>query len=288
MRFAERPLLAIALGGHALSDPEDVSLPGERSRIRTLSETFHELIRRGFRLLIVHGNGPQVGRLLSKASDLGDLDVHVAQTQGELGYLLAQVIEEQAVALVTTVEIACGQPSPRKPIGPVLEKRPVQGTSLRHGKGWRLTVPSPVPISVREVEAISGLSERYHVIAGGGGGVPVTREGEAVSAVVDKDYTAALLATHLNAHALLFATNVDYVYADFPSQSAQPQPSLTTVQARRLLAEQDWPEGTMVPKLTSAIRFVEDRARPAYICEWTHIVEALDRQTGTIVTAGRY
>ncbi len=287
MRFAERPLLAIALGGHALSDPEDVSVAGERSRIRKLSQTFCQLTRRGYRLLIVHGNGPQIGRLMSEESGLDDLDVHVAHTQGELGYLLTQVIEEQAVALVTSVEVDGGGPSPRKPVGPVLKKRPSQGTSVRHGKGWRLTVPSPVPIRVREADPISLVSERCHVIAGGGGGVPVTSEGEPVSAVVDKDYTAALLAEHLNAHALLFATNVDFVYSDFLRRSARPQPSLTTVQANALLAEQDWPEATMVPKLSSAISFVEKRARPAYICSWTRIIEALDRQTGTIVTKAK-
>lgn len=283
MRFAERPLLTIALGGHALCDPNNPSVTDERVRIQKLTETFRELTKSGFRLLIVHGNGPQVGRLMVDDLDLDDLDVRVAQTQGELGYLLADAIGEQAVALVTSVEVSSEPASSFKPIGPVLDTPPHEGRCVRHAKGWRRSVPSPIPIRVREAEPIRVMSEMCHVIAGGGGGVPVLASGEPVRAVIDKDYTATLLAIGLNAQALLFATNVDFVYTDFADRPSLPNPSLTTAQAAALLDSQDWPEGTMEPKLRAAINFVETLARPAHICDWTSIVPALQGQAGTIL-----
>lgn len=283
MCFADRPLIAIALGGHALCDPSDLSLASERQRTARLSETFDELIRRGYRLLLVHGNGPQVGRLLSNNAAIDDLDIHVAQTQGELGYLLCESISEPAVALVTTVEVSMDADAPSKPIGPYMASAPDSGAWVRSAGGWRRTVGSPVPEQVKEADTIESVSKICHVVAGGGGGVPITSIGEPVAGVVDKDYTAALLAIQLQAHALVFATNVDFIYEDFGEGANEPLEVVTTQQSHNLLREQDWPEGTMVPKLSSAVRFAEAANKRAHVCSWERIVAALDGNSGTTV-----
>src|SRR5690606_9768549 len=156
---ARRPLLVVAIGGHALSSPAaDATLAGERDAALRTGAELAGLAARGYRLLVVHGNGPQVGRLLRDADGLAELDIRVAQTQGELGYLLAAAVEarsgEACLAVVTRVRVDPEDPrgkDPEKPIGPVLDSRPQQAAvALPGGRGWRRTVPSPWPVEVLE------------------------------------------------------------------------------------------------------------------------------------------
>ena len=205
-RFSERPLLVLALGGNALSPPSKAGddYPIEREIVNRTAWLLDQLTAAGYRLLIVHGTGPQVGRLLRQDPAHGNLDIHIAQTQGELGYLLAAAMRELAVCVLTRVVVGASPGKPVKPIGPILEVEPQNQPAIRVGDGWRLIVPSPRPVEVVEQAAIRALLEQQHVIAGGGGGVPLTASGKVVSGVVDKDWVAALLAIRLDAAPLVF------------------------------------------------------------------------------------
>lgn len=276
MTHAPRPLLVVAVGGNALSAPQRADDPGLAAERRAAARTGAELAALaalGYRLLVVHGNGPQVGRLLRADPDLGLLDVHVAQTQGELGYLLAAAFEqashEPMAALVTRVEVDPSDPrgrDPEKPVGPVLGQDP--GGAARRtpdGAGWRRVVPSPWPCAVRELPVIAGVLEHSHVIAGGGGGVPVTATGQPVAGVVDKDRVAALLAIRLDAAGLLIGTDVAGVYRDFGSATPTLLGTLDVDAGRALLASGALPAGSMGPKVAATLDFARATGRPAAI-----------------------
>ena len=180
-------LLVIGLGGNAISPPRGaLTFADERVVIASAASELSVLAREGARLLVVHGNGPQVGRLLlaSAFGDPGSLDVHVAQTQGELGYLLTEALEARlgipCAALVTRVVVAeddSAFATPTKPIGGVFSAAPADVTSVRtpDGSGFRRVVASPRPVSVLEEAAIAELLTHHHVVAGGGGGIPLAR-----------------------------------------------------------------------------------------------------------------
>jgi carbamate kinase len=283
--FDARPLLVLALGGNALSPPvrsvEDYTV--EREIVARTGALLNRLTGRGYRLLIVHGNGPQVGRLLRQDPAHGNLDIHIAQTQGELGYLLAEEIDEPAVCLLTRVVVAEDPGPPVKPVGPVLDERPAQGAVTRAGSGWRLTVPSPRPIEVVELPAIQDLTAKQHVIAGGGGGVPRSTSGSPVMGVVDKDWVAALLAVALEADRLVFATDVAGVYDNPDQETAEPIARLTPDDARALIISGAATPGSMAPKLESAVDFAERAGRSALICSLEDIETALAGTAGTTV-----
>ncbi len=256
------PLLVLAIGGHGLSQGSDLSFSGERRRIARLQPMFTALAAQ-YRLLVVHGNGPQVGRLLVDDADVEDLDIHTAQSQGELGYLLNEAMPQPNAALVTRVRVADEAGPPVKPIGPD-----------------RRLVASPQPLEVIELEAIKALLATHHLVAGGGGGVPLTAAGAPSNVVVDKDWVALMLASELNAAHLLFATDIDAVYAHFDSDQAQSLSELTLDEARELLAR-GLDAGSMAPKVSSAAAFVERSGQEATICAVDDILAALDGDAGT-------
>jgi carbamate kinase len=290
-------LLVVGLGGHALSSPgapADRALAGERTAAAAAAVELAALAAAGFRLLIVHGNGPQVGRLLQDQQGLDTLDIHVAQTQGELGYLLVAALEragaERAVALVTRVEVdpaAPGGGDPEKPIGPILATAP-EGPAVRlpQGRGWRRIVPSPWPRAVVEAPLIESLLEQAHVIAAGGGGVPVAADGGPISGVIDKDRVAAWFAIHLDAAGLLIGTDVDGVYADFDSAAPRLLAELPLAECRRLLEEGALPAGSMGPKVASAAAYVAATGRPAVIARLGALEAALAGRAGTRISEG--
>ena len=283
--FAKRPLLVLALGGNALSPPAAAGddYPVERGIISRTGKLVDQLTQTGHRLLVVHGNGPQVGRLLREDPAHGNLDIHIAQTQGELGYLLAAAMHDPAVGILTRVVVGANPGPPVKPIGPVLQTRPHDEPAVRAGDGWRMIVPSPRPLEVMEKAAIQRLLEEQHVIAGGGGGIPHNDAGEVVHGVVDKDWVAALLAIRLNAAHLVFATDVAGVLADPRAPSAAPLPSLDQTSARTLIERGVAAPGSMAPKLESAIDFAEATGRSARICALEQIAAALAGSAGTRV-----
>ncbi|HUI24933.1 MAG TPA: carbamate kinase [Candidatus Kryptonia bacterium] len=293
------PLIVVALGGNAISPPRgDLSLAVEQLAIANAVAEISALARAGARLLLVHGNGPQVGRLLA-APGLGDvarLDVHVAQTQGEIGYLLATALDAQlgdhaSVALVTRVVVDAADPAfaaPTKPVGAVLAHKPdgLAAVLAPDGSGWRRVVASPRPLAVLEQAAIATLLVAHHVIAGGGGGVALAHSGNAYipqPAVVDKDYVAALLAVALDAAQLLFVTDVAHAFDRFGDRTQQPIDRMSIAQARVRLAGGAFAPGSMAPKIESAVQFVSATRRPALITTLGAVAAACRGQSGTII-----
>lgn len=294
------PLTVVALGGNAISPPRGcMTVAAEREAAFAATAELAALARQGARLLIVHGNGPQVGRLLAAPGlgDAGSLDVHVAQTQGELGYLVANGLDNHlgghhCAALVTRVVVSESDPAfrcPSKPVGPTLAAPPAGLPAAPvPGGGWRRVVASPRPREVVECEAIAMLLERYHVVAGGGGGIPLVGPPGArrpVPAVVDKDWIASLLAIALRAERLIFVTDVDAAYEQFDSRTPRRIDLLSPTAARTRLATGVFGSGSMAPKIESAVDFVEATGRRAVITGPGTIDAALRGVVGTTVAA---
>jgi carbamate kinase len=291
--------VVVALGGNALSPAAGpASFAAEQRGAARAAAELAPLARAGARLLVVHGNGPQVGRLL-RAPGVGEpehLDVHVAQTQGELGYLLAEAFDAElgprpSVALVTRVLVDPGDPAfqrPTKPVGPILAAPPADGPCARtpDGRGWRRVVASPRPLAVVEEPALRALLGSHHVVAGGGGGVPLAAadpggERAPCAAVVDKDYVASLLARRLGAERLLLVTDVTHVYDGFGGAAARPLAQLSVAEARARLERGELAEGSMAPKVESALRFVDATGRAAIVAGLGHVEAALAGRSGT-------
>jgi carbamate kinase len=290
--------VVVALGGNAISPRAgDASFAGERRVLAATAAELDALAGHGTRLLVVHGNGPQVGRLLSAEGGVeSDLDIVVAQTQGELGYLLCEALDGAAhgtpsVAVLTRVLVDRDDPAfltPTKPIGPVLSVPPTAGHAAPtpDGRGWRRVVASPRPRAVLELEAIRTLLATRHVVAGGGGGIALTgEEGPRAPcpAVIDKDWVAARLAIALEARTLVFVTDVPHVFADFTGGAPRRLPSLTVAAARGELARGVFPPGSMGPKIESAVEFVAATGRTAVIATPGAIAAACGGLAGTAI-----
>jgi len=295
------PLVVIALGGNAISPPRgDLGIGPEKAVIQSAMAELAAIARDGTRLLIVHGNGPQVGRLLA-APGVGDpdnLDVHVAQTQGELGYLLGEALDAQlgrdsCAAIVTRVIVDPRDPAfarPTKPVGTVLPAPPVGVPALRtpDGSGWRRVVASPRPVTVVEAPAIRALLPTHHVIAGGGGGIalaPAAPARQPLPAVIDKDWVAALLAVAFDAAQLLFVTDVPHAFDRFGAADQHAITAMTLAEARQRLAAGVFAPGSMAPKVESAADFVAATGRPAVIATIGAIAAALRGAAGTRIVA---
>lgn len=267
-----------ALGGNALLKPDEPpTLDAQWRNARAAARALARLAR-GRRIVVTHGNGPQVGLAIERAESMDaedlTLDAAVAQTEGELGYVLQQALQNamraQAVTLLTQVVVSARDPAfrnPTKPIGAVVKGREV--SRLRRGGhdvtrvdgGWRRVVASPAPKRIVERDAIRHLvDDGFLVIAAGGGGIPVVerKSGLAgVEAVVDKDLASACLARDVGAVELFLLTDVDGVYTGFGTKRARKLRRLDAVEARRLGDEGEFPEGSMGPKVQAAVEFVE-------------------------------
>ena len=313
-----RPLTLLAFGGNALLQPQDVGTVAEqRGRAEAAAGWLAELVRRDHDLMIVHGNGPQVGQVLIQMEEgatkvpPGTLDVAVGETEGSIGYLLELALRNRLAAERIDREVATvlslvvvdredgGFTNPTKPIGPFFSRwraetlQREQGWRMVEdaGRGWRKVVASPEPLEILGVPALRALVDRgCVVIAGGGGGIPVVREPDGrlvgVEAVIDKDRTSALLARELGADLLVILTGVSQVWKHFGRKDATPLARLTLKEARRLLAAGQFPPGSMGPKIEAAVDFVAACGRRAVITDIEHLAAAIEGEAGTaIVTA---
>jgi carbamate kinase len=302
-----------AIGGNAFVAPgAALTVEGEFRFAREALVCLEPFFTRGVELLITHGNGPQVGHQLGRAERSREtdyalpLDVCVAQTQGELGYVLALTlreilarpdIERPVAALVTQVEIDEGDEAfqrPSKPVGPFLDAKGAEALLLRGltiqedaGRGYRRVVPSPEPRRVTEADAIQLLlAAGVTVVACGGGGVPVVpadRGHRGVEAVVDKDLTSALLADVIGAELLVLLTDVPYAYTGFRTPQQAPVRRITAARARALLSEGHFAPGSMAPKIEACARFASLGGRRAIVCDPPGLPAALRGEGGTMV-----
>ena len=307
-------VVVMAVGGNALA-PSGLGAIGEQmERAREVAGHALSLLDGGRRLVIVHGNGPQVGALAlaqeAVAREVPPQPLHVlgAMTQGQLGWLLSDAIgdalersgrERTVAAIVTQVVVDADDPgfsNPTKPIGPFFSagkaKRlgEARGWDVAEdsGRGWRRVVASPLPIEVVEWPQVKALlRDKQIVIACGGGGIPVARSGgslQGVEAVIDKDLAAALVGGLVKAKTLLLLTGVERVAIDFGTKQARWLDTMTIAEARAYMADGQFPAGSMGPKVDAAIRFVEGGGREAIITSLDKTAEALAGTTGTRVT----
>ncbi len=302
----------LALGGNALiREDQRGTLDEQYTNALAMAHSVRSLIRKGWNVVIVHGNGPQIGNLAIQHEGSSDLVPALplftlsAMTQGQLGSLICLALNEVckreiqgAVSVVTHVEIDAADPAllhPTKPIGPFFSRS--EAADLEAGKGWimaedsgrgyRRVVPSPRPMAPIEAAAISALVDLgYIVVAGGGGGIPVARSPDGayrgVDAVIDKDYVAERIADSVDAEALVMVTGVNSVRLDFGTPRARPVSEMTASQARRHLADGQFPPGSMGPKVEAAIEFVESTGRISAITTPELVYATLDEPGGVI------
>ncbi len=283
----------VALGGNAITaDGEAGTYEEQRANADAMVRSICELLDDGWRVVVVHGNGPQVGNLAIQ-QDRGRDAVPVmplfalgAMTQGQLGSLIAMALHQasggrhRVVGILSHVIVDLEDPAferPTKPIGPFFSQR--EATQLAETRGWdivedsgrgyRRVVPSPRPCGFVEIQALQCLLDAGHVVvAEGGGGIPVARRGdvwEGVDAVIDKDYAAAELANQVDADALVLVTGVDSVMLDFGTDSQRRLDRIDVTEAERHLAAGQFPEGSMAPKVRAATRFLQRGGRLAVI-----------------------
>jgi carbamate kinase len=295
--------IVIALGGNALlARGEALSAENQYRNIAQIADVVASLSQE-YQVVIVHGNGPQVGLLALQNQAYSDspawpLDVLVAETQGMLGYMIAQVLGSRAgippvVTLLTRVEVDAADPAFRQPgkyIGPVWA--PEEQSALEARYGWQMkkdgdyvrrVVPSPRPQRILERQAISQLlADGNVVICAGGGGTPVVEKNgsyQGMEAVVDKDLAASVLAQSLQAEALLILTEADAVYLDWGTPKARALRTTTADDIRPLAV----PDGAMGPKAEAAIQFVEMTGHPAYIGALRDAPAILRGEKGTLI-----
>lgn len=301
------------LGGNAFVSPgERLTMAGQFRYAAVALRALEPLLAAKTPLVVSHGNGPQVGHMLVRVEQaLGEayalpLEVCVAESEGELGYVLQQTlynllhelgVSRPVVSLLTQVEVAADDEAfdhPDKPIGPAYDSERADelrraGFAVREdpGRGHRRVVASPKPVAVVELDVIEKLlGLGVLVIAAGGGGVPVVRKGRRLSgvdAVIDKDRTAALIADAIDADRLIILSGVPCAYASFASAEQRPIGSVTRAELARLADEGHFPAGTMGPKVEAALSFTAAPGRTAIICDPPSLGGALTGQAGTIV-----
>lgn len=308
--------MLIAVGGNSLIRAgEKGSVREQMANARRTAAAIIGLIQRGYRLVVTHGNGPQVGAALLRSERASDqvpghpLDVCGAATQGEIGYLLAQALDDElaaagmkvpVVTVVTQTVVSEADPAmqhPSKPIGPFYSRAEAEERCRTLGwqivedaaRGYRRVVPSPEPIEIVELEVIRDLvNDGVLVIAAGGGGIPVVRANgvlKGVEAVIDKDRASALLATQLHADVFAISTDTDYVYLDYKRATQRPLKRVTSSELKEHFRAGHFPPGNMGPKIESVIRFVESGGKEAVITSYEHLCEAVDGTAGTRVFA---
>lgn len=315
-----KPLAVVAVGGNALIlDDRRNSIPDQYAAVMESVKHIVDMVESGWNLVLTHGNGPQVGFILRR-SELASaevspvpLDYAVGDTQGAIGYMFQKALHNElacrgihkpVVTIVTQTRVSRDDDAfanPSKPIGAFLDEATAQarqqqlGWTLMEdaGRGWRRTVPSPVPLEIIEHDTIAHLVRQgYIVIACGGGGIPVVRDGEqltGVEAVVDKDLASALLASQLNADLLVIPTGVEKVAIHFGTPQQQWLDAISVAEARTFMQAGHFGVGSMQPKVEAILDFVtasQQQGKQAHglITRPQSIKAALEHQSGTWIT----
>ena len=299
--------IVIALGGNSLlSAKEKFSIHQEIEHIEAACKVIAKIIKSGYRVVLTHGNGPQVGDLLiqqeaakGKAPPM-PLDVLVAQTQGEIGYLLQKTMRKhlpsrKIVTVVTQTLVSHEDKAFSKPskfVGPFFKIKPKNTKKITFMKdsdrGYRRVVPSPEPIEIVERREIRNLVESgYLVIACGGGGVPVMRRPgglDGIEGVIDKDLASERLAHSLGARTMLIITDVPVAYSNYGQRIEKELPKLSVKEAEVYMMGGHFPMGSMGPKVEASIRFIRRGGRRAIITDKDNALDALRGKAGTTIT----
>ena len=312
--MAER--IVVALGGNALqSGKAEPTAEAQLAVVRNTCERIADISEMGYEVAVVHGNGPQVGRILLASETAKDVtpampfDVCGAMSQGYIGYHLQQALKyalnkrNQDIPVVTIATQMVVEPNdpgfknPTKPIGPFYSEEEAKalqeekGYTMKEdaGRGWRRVVASPIPRKIVEIDAIKKLWDSTIVISCGGGGIPVIENAdgslEGTAAVIDKDFAAELLAEQVDADVLMILTEVEKVAINFNKPDQQNLSNMNLADAARYCDEGQFAPGSMLPKVQAAMKFV--RAYPnkkAIITSLDKAIDALRGETGTTIT----
>ena len=309
--------IVIALGGNALGNtPEE-----QMDKLERVAKVIVKLIKEGNKIVLTHGNGPQVGQiaLAMEYAHQGSVNTPLmpfaecgSMSQGYIGYQLQQVLQDEmerqkvkkdCVTVITQVLVAANDPAfqnPTKPIGAFYSKEQADELTKMKGytfvsdagRGFRRVVPSPKPIDIIESRAIKKLvDDDIVVIAVGGGGIPVIKNDkkellEGVDAVIDKDLSSALLGELIDADILLILTAIDKVYLNFNTPEQKALDILTTTDARKYIQNDEFAKGSMLPKIEACIKFVNSSKKLAIITSLDEAAEALSSNVGTKIVGG--
>ncbi len=312
------PSMLIAVGGNSLIRAgEKGTVIEQLANARRTAKAIVGLIGQGYRLVVTHGNGPQVGAQLLRSERAADqvpgqtLDVCGAASQGEIGYMLSQSLQDEiavaglhvpVVSVVTQSIVSANDPAmkhPTKPIGPFYSRTQAEERKRQLGweivedaaRGYRRVVPSPEPVEIVELEVIRSLMSQGVLVVGcGGGGIPVVREDGAlhgVEAVIDKDRASALLAAQLGVDIFAISTDTDYVYLDYKKPTQRSLKSVTATELEQHYQAGHFPPGNMGPKVESALHFLHAGGREVVITSYEHLFDAIAGGAGTHVIPDR-
>ncbi|PJF21758.1 MAG: carbamate kinase [Phototrophicales bacterium] len=309
-------LAIVAIGGNSLiKDPKDPGIARQWDAVRETCEHIALMVKDGWHVVVTHGNGPQVGfivrrsEIAAKHGGIHDvpLDLVVADTQGSIGYMLQQALDNSlrrlglnrtCATVVTQVRVDPNDPAfenPTKPIGSFMTEEEARAFEAEGwhvmedaGRGWRRVVASPKPLSIQEINAIQALMlNGYVVIACGGGGIPVVRTDagslRGVYAVIDKDRASSLLAQTLRADLFIISTGVDKVSLNFNKPDQRDLDQMTLQEARQYIQEGHFAKGSMLPKVEAAVEFVQNGGPQAIITSPENLAKALHGEAGTRV-----
>ena len=308
--------IVIALGGNALQSKNSApTAEGQLEVVKNTCERIADICSQGYEVAIVHGNGPQVGRILLASETAKDVtpampfDVCGAMSQGYIGYHIQQALRyalntrniNYPVLTVATQMIVDekdpGFTNPTKPIGPFYteeEAKSLQeekGYSMKEvaGRGWRRVVASPIPKRIVEIEAIKNLWDSSIVISCGGGGIPVVEKMngtlEGVAAVIDKDFAAELLAEQVDADTLMILTEVEKVAINWGKPDQKNLDHMSLAEAAQYVEEGQFAPGSMLPKVEAAMKFARTYPnKKAIITSLDKAIDALEGKTGTVIT----
>ncbi|MCL1975969.1 MAG: carbamate kinase [Firmicutes bacterium] len=309
--------IVIALGGNALQDSKGpATAEAQLEVVKKTCSFIGEIVKQDYEIAIVHGNGPQVGRMVLASEAAKNVtpalpfDVCGAMSQGYIGYHIQQAMREilreigkgyiPVVTLVTQMVVDKNDPgfaAPSKPIGPFYNAEEAQSIAAETGyvmkedagRGWRRVVASPLPARIIEVGSIRRLWDTTIVIACGGGGIPVIEldDGniEGVAAVIDKDFAAELLAEEVSADTLMILTEVEKVCLNYNKPNQQAIDHMTLEEAEAYIAKGHFAPGSMLPKVQAGMKFAKSgHAKKAIITSLYKAVDALEGKTGTVIT----
>lgn len=312
-------LAVVAIGGNSLiQDPTQPDVAHQWDAVRETCTHIAQMIAEGWSVVVTHGNGPQVGYILRRAEVAAKheavhdvpLDLIVADTQGSIGYMLQQALDNSlrrlginrtVLTVVTQVLVDAHDPAfdhPTKPIGSFMteaEARRYEADGWQviedAGRGWRRVVASPKPLAIQEINAIKALMmNNYLVIAGGGGGIPVVRTENGslrgAYAVIDKDRASSLLAQILRADLFMISTGVEKVSLNFNTPEQVDLDELTLDDAQRYMSAGHFGKGSMLPKIEAVVDFVRTGGPQAVITDPPNLVRALRGETGTRIIPG--
>jgi len=315
----KRRLALIAFGGNALLPENQRGFQEEQMKnAEKAARLMVHMVRKGYELVIVHGNGPQVGNLLIQMEEAVtkippySLDLCNAMTEGSMGFMLERAItnelrrrsiDKEVITLVTQVLVDKNDPAfgnPTKPVGPFYTKFRAQQLAREKkwivtedaGRGYRKVVPSPKPIDVVPKWIIRDLVQAGRiVIAAGGGGIPVIINSrglfEGVEAVIDKDYAASLIAREIKVDLFIILTAIEKVYLNFGQPDQHEVPVMTVEEAQGYLEEGQFPPGSMGPKIEAAVDFIAAGGGEVLITKDSHLKAALLKRSGTRIVSGQ-